>query len=95
MQAAYGPFQVHECAVQAVADLATVAVGCVTEIIVSPVDGQDVGRVFAGTEVVQARVTGAGGRVRFGVGFGHPDLAPREGTPAHVTDARCGACPLQ
>lgn len=77
VQAAYGPFQAHECAVQAVAALATVAVGCVTEMVVAPVDGQDAGRSFAGTEVVQARVTGAGGLgLGSGSEIGHPDLAP-------------------
>ena len=60
VHAAFGPFRAHECAVDAVAGLAAVAVGAVTEITVVPREGAEAGRVFSGTEVVQAHVTGEG-----------------------------------
>ena len=58
VHAAFGPFRAHECAVDAVAGLAVVAVGAVTEITVVPQEDAEAGRVFSGTEVVQAHVTG-------------------------------------
>ena len=58
VHAAFGPFRSHECAVDAVAGLAAIAVGAVTEITVVPREGAEAGRIFSGTEVVQAHVTG-------------------------------------
>ena len=54
----FGPFRAHECAVDAVEGLAAVAVGAVTEIAIVPREGAEAGRLFSGTEVVQAHVTG-------------------------------------
>ncbi len=58
VQVAFGPFRAHECAVEAEAGRAPVAVGAVTDFTVGSADAEETSRVFVGTEVVQAHVTG-------------------------------------
>lgn len=59
MLVAFGPFRAHECSVEAEAGRAPVAVGAVTDFTIAPADAEETSRMFTGTEVVQAHVTGA------------------------------------